>query len=583
MNGMDIRRILPIAVIAIVTYMLLLEWQTFEKDKKAEAAAQIEQSTIPSATAINNLNSETPNAAVPDVSQAPSDDVPSIAQPAPKVVDGITPQQGLISVKTDVLDVKISPAGGDIVYVGLLQHLESLDGEPKAFKLLQQSIEHNYVAQSGLIGPNGTDKSGARPMFSTAQTQYQLGEGQDTLNVDLTLTQTDGSVITKRYTFVRDNYLVNMSYIIQNKTSQPWQANFYAQLKRDNTPDPSASGGMLGIQPFLGVATTTDDKRFMKIAFDDIRDEKFSASKKEGWIAMIQHYFLTAWIPEKANTYNYSTIVTRSGDNLARLIGPTVSVPAGATQTIDSQFYAGPKDQYKLEKIADGLDLSVDYGILWMIAQPLYALMHGFATGEFHIFKTTFDIGIGLGNWGFAIILLTILIKLIFFYPSAMSYRSMAKMRKLQPKLASIKDRHPEDRQKQSQEMMALYRKEGVNPIGGCLPILIQMPVFIALYWVLLESVELRHAPFIGYIRDLSAMDPYFIMPLIMGASMFIQQKLNPPPQDPMQAKILQWMPVMFTVFFLWFPAGLVLYWVVNNLLSIAQQYIITRQIEKAD
>jgi YidC/Oxa1 family membrane protein insertase len=283
----------------------------------------------------------------------------------------------------------------------------------------------------------------------------------------------------------------------------------------------------------------------------------------------VQHYFISAWIPANPGQYHYSTKVTSNGDNLIRYTGSPVELAAGASGQFNSQFYAGPKDQYRLKEIAAGLDLTVDYGWLWWICQPLFWILT-----QIHKF---------VGNWGWSIILLTVLVKGAFFHLSAASYRSMAKMRKVAPKMTQIRELYADDKQKQSQEMMALYQKEKVNPLGGCLPILIQMPVFISLYWVLMESVELRHAPWLGWIKDLSTMDPYYILPLIMGASMFVQQKLNPAPPDPMQAKIMQWMPVFFTFFFLWFPAGLVLYWVVNNLLSILQQWIITRQIEAAD
>jgi YidC/Oxa1 family membrane protein insertase len=295
---------------------------------------------------------------------------------------------------------------------------------------------------------------------------------------------------------------------------------------------------------------------------------------------MVQHYFISAWIPAADQEDTISMLVSKSGMNIGRFTTALLQIAPGAEGRISAHFYAGPKDQYTLEKIASGLDLTVDYGWLWWIAQPLFALLHFFATGELHIFGQVINLGSGVGNWGWSIILLTVCVKLAFFHLSAASYKSMAKMRKLQPKMLELKERYGDDRQKMSQETMELYRKEKVNPLGGCLPILIQMPVFISLYWVLLESVELRHAPWALWINDLSVMDPFYVLPLIMGASMFFQQKLNPPPPDPMQARIFQLMPIMFTVFFLFFPAGLVLYWVVNNLLSIAQQYVITKRIE---
>ena len=341
----------------------------------------------------------------------------------------------------------------------------------------------------------------------------------------------------------------------------------FGQLKRDNSADPSADSSGMGMAPYLGAAIHLAEEPYKKVSFDDIADKEFPKQNLEGgWVAIVQHYFTSAWIPDASQTHSYSMLKAKDDANIVRFTSPQLTVEPGTTGEITSQLYTGPKDQYKLETISEGLELTVDYGILWWIAQPLFWLLTKLYSY--------------LGNWGFAIIAVTVLVKAAFFQLNAKAYTSMANMRKVQPKLVALRERYADDRQKQSQEMMALYKKEKINPLGGCLPILVQMPVFISLYWVLMESVELRHAPFIGYIKDLSVMDPYFILPLIMGVSMFIQQKLNPPPPDPMQAKVMQWMPVMFTFFFLFFPAGLVLYWVVNNTLSIVQQYIITKRIE---
>lgn len=582
---MDIQRIILIGGIALISYMLLIEWNSFQQahsPKPVVAELQSKPAADPTSTATNN--GDVPahqNAAA--VAEGNTDVPAAINQAAPDPVIKNTSSQALIYVSSDVLDLRINPVGGDIVYAALKKHYQEADKPDQPFALLQQNSQLNYIAQSGLVGKNGTDDREGKALFHTSQTQYKLAENAEELIVDLTLQNFKGANIIKRFRLQRDSYLIDVEYIINNVSDQNWQANLYQQIKRDGSPDPASESSGMGMAPFLGFATTTPEERFKKIDFDDVSDEKFKTNKTDGWIAMIQHYFLSAWIAEKGVDYQYSTLKTSNGDYIARATGPVINIAPGQSKEIKSGFYAGPKDQYKLAEIAEGLDLSVDYGWLWWIAQPLYALLYFFYTGELHIFGTVIDLGVGVANWGIAIILLTLVVKLVFFYPSAMSYRSMAKMRNLQPKLMRLKDLYPDDRQKQSQEMMSLYRKEGVNPLGGCLPMLIQMPVFISLYWVLLESVELRHAPFIGYIQDLSAMDPYFILPLIMGASMFLQQKLNPTPPDPMQAKIMQWMPVIFTVFFLWFPAGLVLYWVVNNILSIAQQYIITKQIEAAD
>ena len=360
-----------------------------------------------------------------------------------------------------------------------------------------------------------------------------------------------------------------MDYLVENKSDSRWQANLFGQIKRDSTPAPSSSDSGMGMQPFLGAAITQPDERFTKFSFEDMDEEPFKAQLPGGWIAMLQHYFLSAWIPNAEQSHNYSTRVTSSGFNIAGFTSPALNLDPGQSGQTGALFYAGPKDQYRLAEISPYLDLVVDYGWLWWIAQPLFWLLN-------KMFAL-------VGNWGMAIILLTVLVKAAFFKLSATSYRSMARMRKVQPKMMDIREQYADDKQKQSQAMMELYRKEKVNPMGGCLPILVQMPVFIALYWVLMESVELRHAPFALWINDLSVMDPYFVLPILMGASMWFMQKLNPPPTDPMQAKIMQWLPIVFTFFFLWFPAGLVLYWVVNNLLSMAQQYVITKQIENAD
>jgi YidC/Oxa1 family membrane protein insertase len=468
-------------------------------------------------------------------------------------------------VETDVLDIKIRLKGGDVVYAALPKYKANIDTPNVPFVLLEENNRRTvYIAQSALIG---LDKGDVRADFSTASNHYKLAQDQDSLTVDLTTTNEQGVEFTKRFTFTRGEYLVKVEYLVNNHSDANWSGQLFAQLKRDNNPDPGTEATAMGMQPFLGIATRTAEEPYIKTRFDDLAEDKFSASVTAGWISIVQHYFISAWIPEPTGSYQYSTNTTEDF-NFIRFKGQVLSLKPGESGSVEAGLYVGPKDQYRLEKIAPGLELTVDYGILWWIAQPLFWLLtkiHGV-----------------LGNWGFAIIGVTVLVKAAFFQLNAKAYRSMANMRKVQPKLVALRERYADDKQKQSQEMMNLYKKEKINPLGGCLPILVQMPVFISLYWVLMESVELRHAPFILWIHDLSVMDPYFVLPLIMGVSMFFQQKLNPPPPDPMQAKIMQWMPVMFTFFFLFFPAGLVLYWVVNNVLSIAQQYVITKKIENA-
>ncbi|MEZ5503052.1 MAG: membrane protein insertase YidC [Halioglobus sp.] len=451
--------------------------------------------------------------------------------------------------------------------LSLPKYLAELDNPDKPFVLLEDNAALVYVAQSGLIGVDGIDSNG-RAQFSASASRYTLAEGKEELVIDLAWQGNGDIKVTKRLTLHRGQYLIHVDYLVENHSSTRWQANLFGQIKRQSAPPPSASHNSMGLKPFLGVAITQPDDRFTKFTFKKLAEEPFKAQLPGGWIAMIQHYFLSAWIPNPDQTQTYSARVTASGFNIAGFTSPALVLDPGKSGEVGAEFYAGPKNQNRLREISPYLDLSVDYGWLWWIAQPLFWLLT-----KIHAL---------VGNWGVAIILLTVLIKGAFFKLSAASYKSMANMRRVQPKMVAIREQFAEDKQKQSQAMMELYKKEKINPMGGCLPILVQMPVFISLYWMLMESVELRQAPFILWIKDLSVMDPYFVLPLIMGASMFFMQKLNPPPPDPMQARIMQWMPVMFTFFFLWFPAGLVLYWVVNNLLSMAQQWVITRQIEKA-
>jgi len=418
------------------------------------------------------------------------------------------------------------------------------------------------------VGANGTDKSGQpKPYYQSAQTYYAM-DNQDQLVVDLTLAQDNGAKITKRLTFNKSEYLVNVDVIVDNTSDKQWSAAMYSQIKRDGKPDPGMDSGGFGLPTFMGSAYWDQDKPYNKLTFEDMVEEPLNKKIEGGWLAVVQHYFMSAWIPDQSMTYQYRTRSV-NGNYIISHMTPTINVASGTQYTFNTRFYAGPKILKTLEEIEEGkgLDLVVDYGPLFFISKPLYKTLKFF-------YELT-------SNWGVAIILLTLMVKILFFPFSAASYRSMANMRRVQPKLLEIRERHASDRQQLSQAMMKLYKDEKINPLGGCLPILIQMPVFLALYWALLETVELRQAPFFLWIEDLSVMDPYFILPLIMGASMLVQQMLNPAPPDPMQAKMMKLMPIIFTVFFLWFPSGLVLYWVTNNLLSILQQWHITRGIEK--
>jgi YidC/Oxa1 family membrane protein insertase len=455
--------------------------------------------------------------------------------------------------------------GGDIVQLRLPQFPRRQDHPDIPFQLFDNGGERTYLAQSGLTGTDGPDaRASGRPLYAVDKRSYQLADGQEQLVVDLTFSD-KGVNYTKRFTFKRGEYDLTVTYLVDNQSAQAWTGNLFAQLKRDASSDPSSSTAT-GTATYLGAALWTSSEPYKKVSMKDIDKGSLKETVAGGWVAWLQHYFVTAWIPAKSDNNIVQTRKDSQGNYIIGYTGPALSAAPGAQVQTSTTLYAGPKSQDKLKELSPGLELTVDYGFLWFIAQPIFWLLQ-------HIHSL-------LGNWGWSIIVLTMLIKGLFFPLSAASYRSMARMRAVAPRVQALKEQHGDDRQKMSQAMMELYKKEKINPLGGCLPILVQMPVFLALYWVLLESVEMRQAPWILWITDLSIKDPFFILPIIMGATMFIQQRLNPTPPDPMQAKVMKMMPIVFTFFFLWFPAGLVLYWVVNNCLSITQQWFITRRIE---
>ena len=550
---MDIRRTVIFIGLAISTYFLILAWN--------DDYGQNTQANAPIAAVSENQDAPVPVQAATENADIPEVDAPEVA---PESIDVAAPDGKLITVNTDVLQVTIDPRGGEVVQVLLPAYPASIEQKDVPFVMMEKNNRRTYVAQSGLLGKDGVDAKGPA-LYSADNTLYELADDANELTVVLS-TNTDKGSVDKVFTFRRGDYLMDVTYRISNTSDENWQGTFYAQLKRDNSEDPSA-GNSMGMQSYLGAALTTKENRYEKIGFDDLVDGPYKSVQQGGWAAMLQHYFLAAWIPAQDQPHTYNGRQVKGNNVFGFYSGPTTVTP-GSVGEVGASLYIGPKDQERLGEIAEHLDLTIDYGWLWWVAQPLFWLL-----------DNIHDI---VGNWGVAIIFLTILIKLAFFKLSAASYRSMANMRKVAPKMQEIKEKYGDNREKLGQEMMALYKKEKINPLGGCLPILVQMPVFIALYWVLMESVELRQAPFFLWIEDMSVMDPYFILPLIMGASMFIQMKLNPTPPDPMQARVMQFMPIIFTIFFLWFPAGLVLYWVVNNILSIAQQYVITKQIENS-
>ena len=468
-----------------------------------------------------------------------------------------------IHASTDLIVAEIDLNGGDLRQIELIKHKASED-RSRNLTLFNDNSAQIYVAQSGLIGAGLPNH---KSPFKADANRYELQQGKDLLTVRLTNQAEDGSTIVKQYSFHRGTYVIDVEFQIENKGAVAIKPDAYFQFLRFGEA-PSTSP--FGISTFAGPAIYTEEKKFQKIGFPDIDKGKleYPQKSKDGWLAMLQHYFVAAWLPKNGVEREFFT--KKVGEKLytAGVVAPVGNIAPGATGSISVPLYVGPQEGDKLAKLAPGLDLTIDYGWLTIIASPL--------------FKVLSFIHSWVGNWGIAIILLTVLIKLLFFPLSAASYKSMAKMKVLGPKLQKLKDQYGDDKQKLNQAMMELYKTEKVNPLGGCLPIVIQIPVFISLYWVLLAAVELRHAPFFGWIKDLSAADPFYILPVLMGATMFLQTKLNPTPPDPIQAKVMLYMPLIFSVMFLWFPAGLVLYWTVNNLLSIWQQWQINRMTEQA-
>ena len=557
---MDWQRTVLIGGMGLVAWMLVIQWNQFEDQNVAleqsysESQTNYESSFDSVTTSTGLANSDE----LPQLQSVPeSSGLLDLAPP--------TPNENFITAQNDVIEIVIDPIGGDIVSGLLLTHFDKkLEDGGQPFPILQNSRDNTYVARSGLIGPSGTDTAEGRPKFSIASTNFILNDDQDTLNIDLVLNDS-GVRIVKRFTLSRNSYDIGVQYIINNGSSSDWNGIFYGQIKRDAKPPVTDVSGF-SMQPFLGAALRQPEKNYAKFDFSDIEDESVKTSIEGGWVAMVQHYFISAWIPPADELNNFTLRKLSNQDMyLLSFTGAPISVPVGESADYKASFYIGPKDQDALIGMAEYLDRTLDYGFLWILAEP--------------IFKAMKMIHSVIGNWGWTIILLTLGIKLILYPLSAASLKSMAKMRNLQPQMLRLKELYGDDRQKMSQETMSLYKKEKVNPAGGCFPMLLQMPVFISLYWVLMESVEIRHAPWIFWIQDLSAKDPYFVLPIIMGASMLFMQKLQPAPTDPMQAKIMQIMPIAFTFLFMGFPSGLVLYWTVNNLLSMAQQWFVNRQL----
>lgn len=542
---MDFQRIILFAALAFTMLML---WQAWQRDYGPQPVA-------PAATVSSPQGAADMPATPPVAATTPT---------APDAPQTVSPSGKRIHVVTDLFEADIDSIGGDLRRLDLLKYPVAVDKPEQPIRLLNDNAADFFVAQAALL-PSGSDMvaPGHTSEFLPEATDYRLQPGEQTLRVPLRWSDGSGLEVIKVYTFQRDSYAIKVELEIHNATGKVWQGYAYRQLQRTNP----GTGSSFTNPTFTGAVVSSDEKKYEKISFDTMDDEELSRDIQQGWVAMMQHYFVSAWVPATEGVHHIYSKAVGSNRYLIGMYDQALAVQPGSSMTIPATLYVGPKLQDQLEALAPNLDRTVDYGWLTLLAKPLFI-----ALDFIHSL---------VKNWGWSIIILTILIKLAFYKLSAASYKSMAHMRQVQPKMVAIKERYADDRQKMNEAMMKLYREEKINPLGGCLPILVQIPVFIALYYMLLESVEMRQAPFILWIEDLSIADPFYILPIIMGVTMLIQHRLNPTPLDPIQARVMMILPIVFTFFFIFFPAGLVLYWVVNNTLSIAQQWYITRMMEK--
>ncbi len=543
-------RLMLVVALAFLGLMLWEAWQADYGPRPEPAGA--------AAPAADSQSSPAMPADAPDVAPPA---VPAAAPVEPAGAAASADTAVPVQVETDLFAITLSTAGATMERAALREYPIDPEAPEVPVELLGVAPPKTYVYQGGLAGDPALPTHHAP--YTSAAASYRLADGQDELVVPLRWQGAGGVEVEKRYRFRRGSYVVSVEYVVTNGRDEPLRIHHYEQLKRN---EESSRQGM--VYTFTGPVLSTPEKRYEKFDLDDLEDAPLDVAAANGWVGVMQHYFVSALIPPAEQTVQYYSKVLDPEHYLVGFLSPATTVGAGETATLRSTVYIGPKRHDIITDLAPGLELTVDYGILWFIAKPLFVVLR-------FIHDLT-------GNWGWAIIILTVLLKLFFYPLSAKGYRSMANMRRVQPRMLALRDRYKDDRQQLNQAMMQLYKDEKINPLGGCLPIVIQIPVFIALYWVLLETVEMRQAPFILWITDLSTRDPLFVLPLLMGISMFVQQKLNPAPLDPTQAKVMQILPFVFTVFFAFFPAGLVLYWLVNNILSIVQQWSITRSIEQA-
>ena len=537
---MDSRRSLLVLALLFISFLVYQQWQ-MDYNTPQPVATEQAQTTTPTNTS----------------------DVPASSSSTAAIATDTQVKGRVITLENDVFRLKVDTLGGDVISSELLKY----DAELKSntpFVLLKNTPEHVYIAQSGLIGKDGIDSTAGRADYQVSGDNFKLADGQNELSVPFVF-EKNGVTYRKIFVLKRGEYDVGVNFEIQNQSANAIEVEPYGQLRHTLVE----SSGSMAMPTYTGGAYSSSETNYKKYSFEDMGNANLSVNTKAGWVAILQHYFVSAWIPNQ-DSDNQLYSLTDKANNIGSIgyRGPVTVVPAGATQTITSKLWTGPKLQEQMGEVANHLDLTVDYGWAWFIAKPLFKLLT--------LIQSLVQ------NWGLAIIGVTLVVKAILYPLTKAQYTSMAKMRMLQPKMQEMRERFGDDRQRMSQEMMKLYKEEKVNPLGGCLPILLQMPIFIALYWTFMEAVELRHAPFFGWIQDLSAQDPYYILPILMGGSMFLLQKMSPTPvADPMQQKVMNFMPLIFMVFFLWFPAGLVLYWLVSNLITIVQQQLIYRGLEK--
>jgi YidC/Oxa1 family membrane protein insertase len=548
---MDNQRLFLFVALAFVVLMLWQAWIEDYGPVPQVESPQLQEGQVAAPAAVDT-----------------AEDIPS---PVKETVPGSTPvaETGLLKtgqpvrVVTDLYDLVIDTTGGDLRRAELVDYAVTTEPDSPRFRLLNDELPNLFIVQSGLRAASGVEPT-HHISYNAEQSHYRMTDTQDSLTVPLLWRSPDGVEVIKRYTFHRGSYVVDIEHVVNNNSGTDWSGRQYRQLQRTQVAE---TGQSTFIYTYMGGVIYSPEEKYEKVKFEDMQEQDLDRSVTDGWVAMLQHYFLGALIPDSGSAEHYYSKTLSSARYVIGMIAPQRTIPAGESGVFSTRLFLGPKLQDEMREVATGLELTVDYGMLTVLAQPLFWLLK-----TIHKF---------IGNWGWSIVLVTLLIKLAFYKLSETSYKSMANMRKLAPRLQSLKERYGDDRQKLNQAMMEMYKKEKINPLGGCLPILVQIPVFIALYWMLLESVELRQAPFMLWIQDMSSPDPFYILPLLMGATMLIQQKLNPAPMDPIQAKVMMALPVVFTVFFAFFPSGLVLYWVVNNTLSIAQQWVITRRVER--